>query len=72
MSTKHIYINQINEGVSQLLGKSINPTSLAEILVGDKNNQMLSKIFESLKMLESKQKNSQDSNLQDNQWKNPN
>lgn len=71
MSTKHIYINQINEGVSQLLGKSINPTSLAEILVGDKNNQMLPKIFESLKMLESKQKKSQDSTLQENQWKNP-
>lgn len=29
LSTKHIYINQINEGVSQLLGKSINPKSLS-------------------------------------------
>ena len=48
LSIKSIYINQINEGVSELLGKSISPESLSKVLVEGENNQMVKKIFESL------------------------
>jgi hypothetical protein len=40
--------------VEQLLGKSINPQSLSEILVSGENSDMLKRIFESLAALSGK------------------